>query len=83
MAPLVIALSVASGVLVEGFVGSFGGAAALLMAAAARTRAVRNELSLTVHGVGAEGERLSGRVLAKVDGYVVLHERNRRSKSVT
>lgn len=73
--PLLIALSVAGGVLVERFVGSFGWAAGLLIAAGLGLELWGTSSNITAYGIGAEGERLTGRVLDKLDGYVVLHDR--------
>lgn len=73
--PLVIALSVAGGVVVDRFVGSFGWAAGLLLAAALGIELWGTSSHITAYGIGAEGERLTGRFLDKLDGYVVLHDR--------
>ena len=73
--PLVIALSVAAAVLVERFVGSSGWAAGLLIAAVLGLELWGTSSHITAYGIGAEGERLTGRVLDKLDGYVVLHDR--------
>lgn len=73
--PLVVAMSVAGGILVERFVGSFGWPAGLLIAIGLGLELWGTSSHITAYGIGAEGERLTGRVLDKLDGYVVLHDR--------
>ena len=73
--PLVIVLSVAGVLLVDRFVGSFGWTAGVLIAATLGMELWGTSPHITAYGIGAEGERLTGRVLDKLDGYVVLHDR--------
>ena len=74
-APLVIVCSVAGGMLVEKFVGSFGLIAAVLIAVALGFEIWGTSAHITAYRKGAEGERLTGRTLEKLPGYVILHDR--------
>lgn len=73
--PLVVALSVGGGLLAERFIGSLGWLAGLIVAAYLGLHLWSTSSHITAYGIGAEGERLTGRVLDKLDGYVVLHDR--------
>ena len=73
--PLVVVLSIAGGVLADRFLGSFGWMAGLLIAAGLGMELWGTSSHITAYGIGAEGERLTGRVLDKLDGYIVLHDR--------
>lgn len=73
--PLVIVLSVAGGLLAERFIGSLGWLASFVIAAYLGLQFWSTSSHITAYGIGAEGERLTGRVLDKLDGYVVLHDR--------
>ena len=73
--PLVAIFSVIGGILVERFVGSLGLLAAILIAVALGFELWGTSSHITAYGKGAEGERLTGRALEKLPGYVVLHDR--------
>lgn len=54
---------------------SFGRSAASLIATTRVIKRWGTSTHVTAPGIGAEGERLTGRVLDKLPGYVVLHDR--------
>jgi hypothetical protein len=73
--PLVIVLSTVCGIFIEKFVGSMGILASLVTAVALGVELWGTSASTAAYGKGAEGERLTGRPLDELEGYVVLHDR--------
>ena len=73
--PLVVVLSVGGGLLAERFIGSLGWLAGLIIAGYLGLQLWSTSSHITAYGIGAEGERMTGRVLDKLDGCMVLHDR--------
>jgi hypothetical protein len=73
--PLVLISAVAGGVLIQKFVGSLGVLAGVLVAVTLGFELWGTSSHISAYGKGAEGERLTGRTLHELPGYVVLHDR--------
>ena len=73
--PLVLLSAVAGGVLIQKFVGSLGVLAGVLIAIVLGFELWGTSSHISAYGKGAEGERLTGRTLDNLPGYVVLHDR--------
>jgi hypothetical protein len=73
--PIVLVLSIAGWVATEAYLGSYGWLAALLIAACLGLTFWGQSQHITAYGKGAQGERLTGRVLDELPGYFVLHDR--------
>ncbi|MEA2460266.1 MAG: hypothetical protein QOH90_443, partial [Actinomycetota bacterium] len=66
---------IAGGMLTQKFVGSLGLLAGVLIALVLAMKIWQPSPSTAAYGKGAEGERLTGRPLDGLDGYVILHDR--------